>query len=142
MHVSSTEEYPNEWARLIASLVSRPGWSRARLAREAGINRNTPRRWMDGESANITSTMIRLIADATDTPLQVVAEAAVGARRQDLRNEDDARRSVIESDLPEDWKQEILDYIEERRVESEEALRRDIDMMLRARRGEGDAQAS
>ena len=73
LHVRDTQEYPNGWAKLVSELINRPGWNRTRLAREAGINRNTVRRWIDGESSNISASSIRLIADAADIDYQVAA---------------------------------------------------------------------
>jgi transcriptional regulator with XRE-family HTH domain len=130
LHVRDTQEYPNGWAKLVSELINRPGWNRTRLAREAGINRNTVRRWIDGESSNISASSIRLIADAAGIDYQTAAEAAVGARAQDIRNDDDAIRIIDESDLPADIKDELKDMVRSRRLESEESLRRDIEAEL------------
>ena len=56
---------PGQWGRYLSDLVSRPGWSVARLARESGIHRSTIFRWMSGEVRNVSSNSVRLIAKAS-----------------------------------------------------------------------------
>jgi transcriptional regulator with XRE-family HTH domain len=125
--------YPNDWARLVGELTKRPGWSQAALAREAGVNRNTVRRWISGESANVSSASIRLLADAAEIDYEVAARAALGAQHLARADDDEAIRKVMESPLPDRHKREIVDYIHQRRAEEEAKLRRDIELMLSTR---------
>lgn len=122
--------YPNEWARLIAEIVDRPGWSKAKLARTAGVGKNTPARWISGESANVTANSIRLIAEAAGIDQQIAARAAVGAQEK-LRAEDDqAVQIILESTAPDDIKNELIAHVRSKRQESEDSLLSDIKFRL------------
>lgn len=132
MHVRSVPNYPNSWARLVSELIERPGWTQQRLADAANVDRGTIRRWRIGESVNVSSDSIRLIADAAGIDHDIAARAAVGA--QDAAHDDEAIRDVMAEDLSPEDKQELIDLIRTRRAEAEAALRRDIDFILRTRR--------
>lgn len=125
--------YPNEWARLIAEIVDRPGWSKAKLARTAGVGKNTPDRWISGESANVSAKSVRLIAEASGIDPQIAASAAVDAQRRQKAEDDDLVRRIMDSDGPDHVKQELIEHVRQRRRETEDALRRDIDLFLRTR---------
>lgn len=140
LHMRDTPEYPNGWARLVGDLISRPGWTRVRLAREAGVNRNTVRRWIDGESSNVSAQSIKLVADAAGISYEAASRAALGARAADLRNDDQAIATIEQSDLPDDIKAELISHVRSSRLESEEALRRDIEAQMdRIRRARASA---
>lgn len=126
--------FPNEWAKLISELIDRPGWTQQRLADTAGVDRGTIRRWRKGESANVSAKSIRLIANAAGINEDEAARAALGAKIREDERDDEAIREVLESDIPERYKQEIIDHIRSRRTEAEETLRREIAMLLRAHR--------
>lgn len=128
-----TPTYPNDWARLVDELIKRPGWSKARLATESGINRNTIRRWVKGESVNVSSASVRLIAKAAGIDYDVASRAALGAQEQQRVQDDDAIRIIQESDAPPHVKDELVRHVRSRRLESEDWLRRDIELMLRTR---------
>lgn len=133
-HVSDTDGPPNDWARLVKELSDRPGWNQARLAREVHVDRRTIGRWIKGTSVNVTGESMRLLADATGIDYQLVARAAIGTQRQAYDDDDEAIRDVLESNLAETLKREIVDYIRKRRDDEEAKLRRDIDLMLRSHR--------
>lgn len=123
--------YPNDWARLIAEIVSRPGWSQAKLARTAGVGKNTPGRWISGETANVTTQSIRLIAAAAEIDYDVAARAAVGAQEQLRAEDDEAVRLIMEDKrADDDTKAELIRWVRTRRGESEENLMRDLQFRL------------
>lgn len=65
------------WARYLKGIQARPGWSVARLAREADIHRTTIFRWIAGDTENISTQRVIAIAEAVgDDP--AVALRAVG----------------------------------------------------------------
>ena len=130
-HVRSTEEFPNEWARLIAEIVARPGWNRQRLADTANVHRHTIRRWISGESANVTTQSIRLIAEAANIDYAIAARAAGGAQEQ-LRAEDDRAVRIIMDDprATAQTKADLIAHVRSRRQESEESLIRDVEFRL------------
>ena len=132
-HVRSTDEYPNDWARLIAEIVERPGWNRQRLAETAKVHRHTIRRWISGESANVTKTSMMLVAEAADLDFEVVASAAAGAQEQHRAADDRAIQRIMDSELSDPDKREMIRHVRTRRLEAEEMLERDVDLMLRHR---------
>lgn len=66
----------SEWARWLKAMTGRPGWSVARLAREAGVHRSTIHRWMSDGGDAVTIGMIRLVASALGERLEVALRAA------------------------------------------------------------------
>jgi transcriptional regulator with XRE-family HTH domain len=134
VHVSNGRAYPNAWARFISELIERPGWSQQRLADTAGVDRGTVRRWRNGTSVNVSARSIALIADAAGVDQDIAARAALGAREQVDKADDLAIREVMDSDIPQEYKDEIIEHIRLRRAEAEETLRRDIELMVRTRR--------
>ena len=132
-HVSGIPEYPNDWAKLVAGVTRRPDWNQTKLAEAAGINRNTVRRWIKGESVNVSAQSIKLVADAAGIDYDEAAAAALGARAVDIKKDVDAVRIIEESDLPADIKLDWISYIRSRQLESEDTLRREVEMMLRTR---------
>jgi transcriptional regulator with XRE-family HTH domain len=65
-----------EWARWLKAMTDRPGWSVARLAREAGVHRSTIHRWMSDGGDAVTIGMIRMVAGALGERLEVALRAA------------------------------------------------------------------
>jgi transcriptional regulator with XRE-family HTH domain len=129
--MSTRGSYPNDWARLIAELTERDGWNQTKFAKAVGVGRNTPGRWIRGESANVTVETIRLIAEFAGIPESTAARAALGAQAQ-VQAEDDAMvRDIMHSDAPEHVKQQAIAQVRSVRAEQEESLRRQIDFLLR-----------
>lgn len=66
-----------DWPTYLRRQTSRPGWSVARLAREANIHRATIFGWIKGERPNMAS--VRAVAEALgDDPANAAAAAAGG----------------------------------------------------------------
>jgi transcriptional regulator with XRE-family HTH domain len=130
-HVRDTDAYPNDWARLVDEIANRPGWSKSRLGREAGVDRRTVHRWISGESANVSAASIRLIAQAAGIDEATAARAATGAQ-EELKAEDDAAvRIILESDAPDHVKTELIAHVRSMRQDSEDSLMRYVEDRLR-----------
>jgi transcriptional regulator with XRE-family HTH domain len=129
--VAEAVTYPNDWARLVGELMRRESWTQQQMADRAGVIRNTIRRWVSGETVNVSTASVRLVADAAGIAYELAARAVYGADEQNARNDDAAIADVIASGLPEDDKRVIIDRIHARRAEAEESLRRDVALWLR-----------
>ncbi|MEU5938663.1 helix-turn-helix transcriptional regulator [Micromonospora sp. NPDC047548] len=66
-----------DWAGYLRRMTSRPGWSVARLAREAGIHRGTIFGWIKGEGVTVAS--VKAIAKALGDDEAHALAAAGGA---------------------------------------------------------------
>lgn len=66
-----------DWAGYLRRMTSRPGWSIARLAREAGVNRSTIFGWIKGDGVNVAS--VKAIAKALGDSEAHALAAAGGA---------------------------------------------------------------
>lgn len=103
MRDGATNDPPNEWARLLREITSRPDWSVARLARDSGIHRSTIFRWLEGgDQKTVTVRSVNLIADAAGISRAVALRAAGAAVEEDEAQEDlDIEIEMIDkSDLP------------------------------------------
>lgn len=66
---------PEDWASYLRRMTKRPGWSVARLAREAGIHRGTIFGWMKGDGVTVAN--VKAIAKALgDDEAHALAAAA------------------------------------------------------------------
>lgn len=73
VHVSDAGR--GTWATFLTQMTTRPGWSVARLAREAGIHRSTIFRWIKGDGG-LTLQSVRAIAHALNVDPEVALLAA------------------------------------------------------------------
>lgn len=111
MRDGSEGEPPNTWADYLRELVSRPGWSVARLARESGIHRSTIFRWMEGgEAKTITVRSVKLIAAAAGADVDTALRAAGAVLDpEEPDNDFDLQVEMIErSDLPASQKRAMI----------------------------------
>lgn len=114
-HVSNTDETPTtEWGRYLKEATDRDGWSVARLAREAGMDRGTIFRWISSGGERITIDSVRRIAAAIGDDLDDALRAASGLPPKDETYEDDEIefdiRMIRESDLPERHKEDMIKH--------------------------------
>jgi transcriptional regulator with XRE-family HTH domain len=133
-------EYPNDWARLIADLVKKEDGNQTQLARKLGVGRNTIGRWLSGSSINLTVDKIKLVATRAGISRGAAALAAVDAQEADAARDDQSIRDIEDSDFDDEYKQAMIDKIRRHRRDSENALRLDIEVMLK--RPRDDEQAS
>ncbi|MGC5033034.1 helix-turn-helix domain-containing protein [Micromonospora sp. DT229] len=75
-----------DWASYLRRMTKRPGWSVARLAREAGINKSTIFGWMKGDGVTVAS--VKAIAKALGDDEAHALAAAGGAQRGDALDSD------------------------------------------------------
>lgn len=78
-----------DWAGYLRRMTKRPGWSVARLAREAGVNRSTIFGWMKGDGVNVAS--VKAIARALGDDEAHALAAAGGATIQGDQLDSDVR---------------------------------------------------
>lgn len=132
MHVSNAgDEAPTtEWARYLKEATDRPGWSVARLAREAEVDRTTIFRWIKGGGDRITIESVRRIADAIGDDLDDALRAAGGLPpKEETAEEDEIEfeiRMIQESDLPRRQKDDMIRYarsLQQRQQADRSALR-------------------
>lgn len=64
------------WGAYIKRMVDRPGWSVARLAREAGIHRATIFGWIKDDTPSLTVASVRAIAQALGDDIDNALRAA------------------------------------------------------------------
>lgn len=102
------------WGSYLRRMTSRPGWSVARLAREASIHRGTIFKWMKGETG-VTVASVRAVAQALgDDPANALRAAGSVSGQVD---ETDEEVELVRTDpnLSADMKLRITRMILERR---------------------------
>lgn len=75
--MSDARSSREDWPTYLRRMTSRPGWSVARLAREAGVNRATIFGWIKGDGVTVAS--VKLIARALGDDEAHALAAAGGA---------------------------------------------------------------
>ncbi len=89
----------NGWGEYLKHMTSRPGWSVARLAREAPVNRATIFKWISGKTG-VTVASVRLIAKTLgDDPNNALRAAAGSVITEDGQEGGDALVSAEEKKL-------------------------------------------
>lgn len=117
------------WSAFLRELVDREGWSVARLARDAGIDRSHIHRMMRGETKTVTVETVRMIAKGGQVPLAVAMKAARGRTAVEPQADDDGdweARRIRESNLSDEKKRDLLAHLARRRQQ----LREEIDLLL------------
>lgn len=75
-----------DWAGYLRRMTRRPGWSVARLAREAGVNKSTIFGWIKGDGVTVAS--VKAIAKALGDDEAHALAAAGGAKHGDALDAD------------------------------------------------------
>lgn len=127
----------NEWAQFVRELATRPGWSIARLAREAGIHRSTIFRWINGDFASARLPNIKLFAEAAQIDYNLALRAATGAKRQADAEDEGAVGIIIASDASDQVKRELIEHVRARRQQHEAERLREIELILRTANAKG-----
>lgn len=114
------------WTKFLKDLVSRPGWSVARLARESGIDRSHIHRMMRGEGKTVTVESVRMIAKGGGVSLASALHAARArtmAEPVDTADEDDPEtRAIRNSNLSAKKKRDLLAHLARRRAQLAEEM--------------------
>lgn len=115
------------WGRYLREIANRPGWSVARLAREAKLNRTTIFDWIrDGDADRVTIGSVLAVAAAVgDRPLDALRAAA------GIAEVDDELERILLADIPQDAKRELLDLLERDRLEDQRRRASRVDQMIR-----------
>lgn len=127
-----THGYPNEWAALIDSLATRPGWSKTKLAKELGVDRRSVHRYINGDSVLVPTEVQMRAAQLSSRSLDEIARMVTGAEQAQRADDDNAVRVILESDAPDRVKQDLIEHVRARRRENEERLLSDIGLVLRS----------
>lgn len=101
------------WKAYLERRLERPGWSVARLAREAGLHRSTIFRWKAGGRTGLSVASVRAVAEAFgEDPAD-----ALRAAGQSTQDETDSEIELVRTDpdLDPDMKIRIVNLILERR---------------------------
>jgi len=112
MPMSDASQPREDWAGYLRRMTDRPGWSVARLAREAGINRGTIFKWMKG-GAGVNVNSVRAIAKALDDNVENALRAAGDAEGQPEKDEEVAL--IMRAPVDDELKQTMLGKLYERR---------------------------
>lgn len=123
-----------EWGAYLDRVTRRPKWSVARLAREAGLSRQTIFDWKrggSGESVTISS-VLAIARAAGDDPLTTFRAAA----NLFAVESDPEIAAVVTSGVGERAQAEIIESIVERRHRDEERRMFDTERMIRLAGGQ------
>jgi transcriptional regulator with XRE-family HTH domain len=121
------------WGRYLREIADRPGWTVARIARDAGLNRTTVFDWIrDGDGRSVTIGSVLAVAKAAgDPPLTALRAAADLADDTDPEIDD-----ILMSTLPEQVKVDLIESILDRRRRESAARREDLRRMIRLAGGQ------
>lgn len=121
------------WGRYLREIAKRPGWTVARIAREAGLNRTTVFDWIrDGDGRSVTvGSVLAVAAAAGDDPLVALSAAA------DLADGGDPEiDEILASTLPDRIKTDLIESVLDRRDREAAARRQDTRRVIRLTGGE------
>lgn len=135
VHMGDGQGGVETWGEYLRRMTKRPGWSVARLARDAQVHRATIFKYIRGEKTGVTVATVTAIAEALgDDPANALRAAGTVAPDVD---ELDLELELVRTDpdLPPELKVMICNMIMERRVSDREASLREtqrlIDLMKR-----------
>lgn len=121
------------WGAYVEALSQRPGWTTTKLAKQSGIARATIYKWRAGKGGVTVDLVVKLAETVGDDP--ELALRAAGGR---LVNESDDPQlaAIYAADISADEKRELVEYVLEERRRNDEAIQRNVGLMIRARGGE------
>lgn len=119
------------WGAYIEGLPKRSGLTMKQLAEKSGIARGTFYKWISG-ATGVTVDSVKRVAAAAGDDLDVALRAAGG--KLIAEGDDPQLREILESDLPDDVKQELVEYVLEQRQQSADAITKQVAVMMRAHR--------
>ncbi len=109
----------NGWGDYLKRMTGRPGWSVARLAREAGVNRATVFKWISGRTG-VTVANVRLVAtalgDEPNNALRAAAGSVIADDDQLLATDEEIRLVNSDPRLTPAQRTRILRLIHDRRA--------------------------
>ena len=135
----SGEQADDRWAKYLREVTDRPGWSVARLAREAGMHRSSIFKWLGGKGG-VTMASVQAIAAALDDRTGETLRAAGGVLDQGDDVQDPQVAEILVADLPEDIKQTLIETLLDQRARDKERQTEMVRRMIRIAKG-GDGEA-
>lgn len=129
-HVRDTDDYPNEWARLIDQLAQPPR-SKTSLAKELDVDRRTVHRYIDGTSVNIPAPIIRRVAELAGMSLDETTDIALGAQAKERADTERALRVIQDDpDASDELKARLVDHVRKMSTEHADARLRYVESIL------------
>lgn len=119
---------PTAWSEFLAEMVARPGWSVARLAREATLNRSTIFRWLRGDGG-LTIHSVRKVAQALGVDPASAMLAAGSTLGPPNVDEDPEMRAILDSRLSQPVKDQIIARVRARRAHDLEETRAFVEVL-------------
>lgn len=120
------------WGAYIDGIPTRKGITLTELAKRSGIARNTFYKWKKGMTG-VTVDSVKRVAQAAGDDEQYALRAAGGALIDE--DHDPQLAAIYAADITDDEKQELVEYVLEERRRAEDALQRNVRMMIRTRSG-------
>lgn len=117
------------WGAYIESLPKQTGLTMKELAAKSGIARGTFYKWIAGQTG-VTVDSVKKVAEAAGDDLDAALRAAGGKL---IPEESDPQlREILESDLPDSVKRELVEYVLEQRQQAADAITKQVGVMIRA----------
>lgn len=130
-------EGADDWGRYIRRMTTRPGWSVARLARQAGLNRSTIFGWIKDGGGSLTVASVLAVADGLeDDPVTALLAAGNQLSAKTIGETDPELAIIASSGLPDATRENLINYIMERRARDEAARIADLKHNIRMAGGE------
>jgi transcriptional regulator with XRE-family HTH domain len=99
------------------------------LASKSGIARGTFYKWIAGQTG-VTVDSVKKVADAAGDDIDAALRAAGGKL---IPEENDPQlREILEADLPDGVKRELVEYVLEQRQQATDAITKQVGVMIRA----------
>ncbi|MDR7278897.1 helix-turn-helix domain-containing protein [Catenuloplanes atrovinosus] len=117
------------WAEYIRNATKRPGWSAARLAREAGVHRSTIFRWINGAGGSVAVDNVRRIAEALGDHPSVAIRAA-GNMLEPEGERDEELELILSAPVDDDMKRRMIQRLDEMRQRDRERRLDDLRYLL------------
>jgi transcriptional regulator with XRE-family HTH domain len=117
------------WGAYIEGLPKRTGLTMKDLASKSGIARGTFYKWIAGQTG-VTVDSVKKVADAAGDDIDAALRAAGGKL---IPEENDPQlREILEADLPDGVKRELVEYVLEQRQQATDAITKQVGVMIRA----------
>lgn len=118
-----------DWAGYLRRMTKRPGWSVARLAREAQVNRATIFRWLKGDGGvNVDS--VRRVAQALGDDPDNALRAAGNSGQVVTPAQDEEVALIMAAPVDDELRQRMLAKLYERRERDREQRIADFQAMI------------
>jgi transcriptional regulator with XRE-family HTH domain len=97
----------SDWGAYLRRMTGRPGWSVARLAREAGIHRATIFDWIRGGGESVTIASVRAVATALGDDLENTLRAVAGLETS-RQARDEEMDMIMSAPVDDDMKRKMI----------------------------------